>query len=103
MPYNQSKIGYQKNDASKEAASFNLKGKLTIRQQVFELFKEYKSLTVEDVSKILDRAEISVQPRVSELKNDGLIEDSGKKSMGKWGTSITVWRLADEQMEETKA
>ena len=59
--------------------------------------KEYKSLTVEDVSKMLNKAEISVQPRVSELKNDGLIEDSGKKSMGKWGTSITIWRLAHEE------
>lgn len=93
MPYTDEKIGYQKNDASKEAASFNKNGKITIRAQVLELFHERKELTVEQVSKIMNRAEISVQPRISELKNAGLVADSGKKAMGKWGTSITIWKL----------
>ncbi|MGB1178039.1 MAG: hypothetical protein ACPG4J_02090 [Lentibacter algarum] len=93
MPYTDEKIGYQKNDASKEAASFNKNGKITIREQVLELFHERKELTVEQVSKIMNRAEISVQPRISELKNAGLVADSGKKAMGKWGTSITIWKL----------
>lgn len=93
MPYTDEKIGYQKNDASKEAASFNKNGKITIREQVLELFHQRKELTVEQVSKIMNRAEISVQPRISELKNAGLVADSGKKAMGKWGTSITIWKL----------
>jgi predicted transcriptional regulator len=93
VPYTDEKIGYQKNDASKEAASFNKNGKITIRAQVLELFHERKELTVEQVSKIMNRAEISVQPRISELKNAGLVADSGKKAMGKWGTSITIWKL----------
>jgi len=93
VPYTDEKIGYQKNDASKEAASFNKNGKITIREQVLELFHERKELTVEQVSKIMNRAEISVQPRISELKNAGLVADSGKKAMGKWGTSITIWKL----------
>jgi len=93
VPYTDEKIGYQKNDASKEAASFNKNGKITIREQVLELFHQRKELTVEQVSKIMNRAEISVQPRISELKNAGLVADSGKKAMGKWGTSITIWKL----------
>ena len=93
MPYTKEKIGYQKNDASKEAASFNKNGKITIREQVLELFRERKELTAEQVSQIMNRAEISVKPRITELKNSGLIADSGKKVIGKWGTSITIWRL----------
>ena len=91
MPYNQSKIGYQQNRSSKQAADFNKSGKLTIRHQVLELFKEHGELTNEQVSELLNRPEISVQPRISELKNTGIIHDSGKKAMGKWGTSITIW------------
>jgi len=95
MPYTDEGIGYQANEASKEAASFNRSGKLTIREQVAKLFDEYKSLTVEDVSRLLGRAEISVQPRVSELKNAGYIEASGTTRMGKWGTQITIWRKVE--------
>lgn len=93
MPYTDEKIGYQKNDASKEAANFNKNGKITIREQVLELFRERKELTAEQVAQIMNRAEISVKPRITELKNSGLIADSGKKVIGKWGTSITIWRL----------
>ena len=91
MPYNQSKIGYKQNRSSKQAADFNQEGKLTIRYQVLELFKEHGELTNEQVSQLLNKPEISVQPRISELKNAGVICDSGKKAMGKWGTSITIW------------
>lgn len=91
MPYNQSKIGYKQNRSSKQAADFNQEGKLTIRYQVLELFKEHSELTNEQVSQLLNKPEISVQPRISELKNAGVICDSGKKAMGKWGTSITIW------------
>lgn len=95
MPYTDEGIGYQRNEASQEAASFNENGKLTIRDQVAKLFDKHKALTVEDVSRLLERAEISVQPRVSELKNAGYIEDSGYRKMGKWGTSITIWKLVE--------
>ena len=31
--------------------------------------------------------------RVNELKNAGLIRDSGKTKQGKWGLQITIWEL----------
>ncbi|MAO23762.1 MAG: hypothetical protein CMJ25_23695 [Phycisphaerae bacterium] len=97
MPYTDEKIGYQNNNASKEAASFNSKGKITIREQVLELFRERKELSAEQVSEIMNRAEISVKPRITELKNSGFISDSGKKVIGKWGTSITIWKIVKEK------
>jgi len=85
MPYSKNQIGYQKNQSSKEAASFNVKGKLTVREQVLNLFIEHKELTNESVSQLLNR------PKITELKNMGFLADSGKKTVGKWGTSITIW------------
>ena len=96
MPYNQNGTGYQQNESSKQAANFRQKGKLTIRSQVHDLFKEHSDLTAEDVSKLLNKPEISVKPRVTELKNAGVIRNSGKKSMGKWGTLITIWSYQGE-------
>jgi hypothetical protein len=89
--YNNNGIGHQDNDASKEAASFNLEGKLSIRQQVANLFDLHGKLTVEQVSLLLNKPEISVQPRVTELKNSGYVKNSGDKRVGKWGTKVTIW------------
>ena len=99
MPYNQNKIGYQNNEVSKEAADFNASSKLTLRQQVAELFDAYTYLTVEDVSSLLNRPDVSVRPRVTELKNLGYIQDSGERKMGQWGTSITLWELVERRAD----
>jgi len=101
MAYNEQGIGYQKSETSKDAANFNKKGKLTIREQVRSLFDHNNMLTVEDVSRLLNRAEISVKPRVTELKNEGFLEDSGLRRQGKWGTNITVWKRTEKQMDLT--
>ena len=97
MPYNQNRIGYQKNKQSQEAASFNSKGKVTIRDQVKIAFQTFGNMTVEEVCELIQRDPISVKPRLTELKNAGVLEDSGTTKMGKWGTSITVWKLANEE------
>ena len=99
MGYNEEGIGYQKTETSREAAEFNKTGKLTIRDEVRNLFQHNNMLTVEDVSRLLNRAEISVQPRISELKNEGFLKDSGARRQGKWGTNITVWCRSEKQME----
>ena len=94
MGYNKDDIGFQDNDASELAAQFNAAGKVTLREQVKQLFIDNKRLTTEQVSNLLQRPEISVQPRVSELKNEGVIQNSGERVVGKWGTSITVWEVS---------
>ena len=99
MGYNEEGIGYQKTETSREAAEFNKTRKLTIRDEVRNLFQHNNMLTVEDVSRLLNRAEISVKPRITELKNEGFLEDSGARRRGKWGTNITVWCRSEKQME----
>ena len=96
MPYNENGIGHAENKSSKMAAQFNASGKITLRAQVRNLFSQHKRLTVEQVSQLMNRAEISVQPRVSELKNSGFLRDSGQTKMGKWGTHITIWEVCQD-------
>lgn len=97
MPYNNQNVGYQKNKQSHEAAMFNVEGKLTIRDRVKIAFETFGNMTVEEVCKVLQREKCSVQPRITELKNAGVLEDSGDVKMGKYGTNITVWRLIDNE------
>ena len=92
MGYTEEDIGYQLNSCSEEAANFNVKGKISIREEVRKLFNTGQSLTVEEVSLILNKAEISVKPRLSELRKEGFLMDSGERKLGKWGTNITVWK-----------
>ena len=94
MGYNEDDIGFQDNDASELAAQFNSAGKVTLREQVKQLFIVNKRLTAEQVCNLLQRAEISVKPRITELKNEGVIQNSGERVVGKWGTSITVWEVS---------
>ena len=93
--YNNDGIGYQTADTSREAAEFNAGGKVKLRDQVLQAFQQNKKMTTEQVSSFLGRPEISVQPRVSELKNDGKIKDSGERKIGKWGASIKIWELIE--------
>ena len=94
MGYNEDDIGFQDNNASELAAQFNAAGKVTLREQVKQLFIDNKRLTAEQVCNLLQRAEISVKPRITELKNEGVIQNSGERVVGKWGTSITVWEVS---------
>tara|TARA_R110000787_G_scaffold17974_6_gene55535 strand:+ start:5250 stop:5549 length:300 start_codon:yes stop_codon:yes gene_type:complete len=99
MGYNKEGIGYQQTDTSRQGAEFNKQGKLSIRNQVKELFTNKVMLTVEEISKALSKPEISVQPRITELKNDGYLQDSGLRRMGKWGTNIIVWQIVNNTGE----
>ena len=95
MPYNNQGIGYQKNRQSLEAEQYNATGKLTIREQVKIAFETFGDMTVEELCDVLQRDRVSVQPRITELKKQGVLEDSGATKMGKYGTNITVWRIAE--------
>jgi predicted HTH transcriptional regulator len=93
MPYTKEKIGYQNINTSRNAAEFNKDGKITLRDQVMAFFETEFCATAEETANALGRPEISVQPRISELKNKGLIRASGKTKQGRWGTQITIWEL----------
>lgn len=95
MGYTNEGIGYQYTDTSKQAANFSKRGKVSLREQVRELFQSNDKLTVEDVARLIGREEISVQPRVSELKKEGFLVDSTERRKSRWGTNTIVWTKSD--------
>ena len=93
MPYTEEKIGYQKTDTSEAAARSNYKGKLTIRDRVLQLLQKVpQALTTEDISELLNVPYVSVQPRLSELREDGKVIDTGERGETKWGKACIKWR-----------
>ncbi len=93
MGYTETGIGYQLTDTSKAAANSNYKGKLTIRDRVHQLLeKTSEALSTEDIAGLLNVPYGSVQPRLSELQNDGKVEDSGERGKTRWGKACIKWR-----------
>ncbi len=94
MPYLETGVGYQSTDTSKEAANSNFKGKLTIRDRVYQLLEKTSvSLSTEDIAELLNVPYGSVQPRLSELQNEDKVVDSGERGKTKWGKSCIKWRI----------
>ena len=93
MPYTQTGVGYQSTDTSKAAANSNFKGKLSIRDRVYQLLEKTSvTMSTEDIADFLYLPYGSVQPRLTELQNEGKIVDSGKRGKTKWGKSCILWR-----------
>ena len=94
MGYTHQGIGYQSTDTSKFAAKSNTELKISIRDQVLKLLTEADvAMSAEAVSEALGPPQVSVQPRLTELKNAGLIEDSGNRRQTKWGKPSIMWQI----------
>ena len=95
MPYTQDGIGYQKTDTSRAAARSNYPGKLTARDRVLQLLQKMPlSMSSHEIAEGLNLPEVTVRPRLSELKNDNKIVDSGERGETPWGKKCIKWRSA---------
>lgn len=78
---------------SKEAAN-KIKPKVgSIRARVFALFFDKGPMTGETVYLTLGTKETSTRPRVTELANEGKIEDSGECELNQYGNNEIIWRI----------
>lgn len=92
MGYNRQGIGYQNRDTSFDAANANVEKKLTLREEVLDLLqKSSEPLSSYAIADKLNKPFISVQPRVTELANDLLIKDSGKRGKTEYNKSCILW------------
>ena len=67
------------------------KDKLTLKDQVFDLLLDNPLAN----HQIADKMEIplsSVTARIRELQIDGKVEDSGKRTLSKYGRDCVVWK-----------
>lgn len=96
MPYTNHGTGYQKTDTSAAAAIGMEKKSTTLQRQVLEYVRgASRPVSTEEIAAALDRPYGSIQPRLSELKNKGKIEDSGQRGTTRWGKSCILWAAAN--------
>jgi len=95
MPYNSEGVSWQKTDTS-HAAARTVKA-ATLKEEVHGILLACAGdgLTAEEIASALGRPYGSIQPRISELRNDGKVIDTGKRRAGQWGKQIIVWAVAD--------
>jgi len=94
MGYTSEGIGYQSTETSRQAINeYNL---LTVREKVLLFLRSVSkgnlSLTTEQISRALDIPYVSVQPRLSELKNENLVKISEDRGQTKYGKTCVKWR-----------
>lgn len=97
MPYIESGVGYQATDTSMIAALEIKESAKTIRARVLlHLRRAGEPLSSEDLAVSLGLHYRSVQPRLAELRNAGLVEDSGERCVSDYNRPIILWRLSDD-------
>lgn len=70
---------------------------ITLKDKVLTVLRRYPSgLTADEVAEFCGAPMLAIRPRVSELKNDGLIEDTGKRRKNASSHIATIWRIKQE-------
>jgi len=98
MPYTNGGIGYQHQETSLKAAEEITHKAPTIREQVYDAVKEKGLASPEQVAEIINRPDCSVKPRFTELKNLGLIEDSGKRCKTRYNKTAILWQITQTDL-----
>lgn len=83
-------------DTAAEAAA--QPGRSTLRQRVLVALLTYGAMSDEEIAGVLaeqDRKD-SVSKRRSELRDAGLVEDTGERTRTRRGSSTIVWALSQE-------
>lgn len=93
MPYTDTGIGYRYTDTSLEAAIAGEKTAPILRTMVLNFLRVTKrGWTTEEIADRLGLEYRSVQPRLSELRNEGQVYDSGERRMSRFHRNIIVWK-----------
>ncbi|MCG7628951.1 hypothetical protein MHM88_14160 [Epibacterium sp. MM17-32] len=95
MSYNSMGVGHSGTDTSVLSAQAISGHAADVRSAVIETLKLMaEPLTTPEITDLLGYPECTVQPRVSELKRDGLVVDSGVRRVGRFGRPVIAWSLA---------
>ena len=83
----------KQSDTSKEAALSVVDTAMSVRHQVLRLIAKCgtRGLTTDEIERILARSHQTVSARVKELRNDGLVVDSGSRRRTRFGRRAAVW------------
>lgn len=96
MPFTDEGVGYRRTDTSKGAAEGQKYRAPNLRWAVILVLQDQKrAMTTEEIAEALERPYGSVQPRLSELQEKGLVRDSGRRGLTKWGKPCIKWILTE--------
>jgi len=93
MPYAGPKrtLGHQPVDTSWEAA---IEGRITkkiARRRILNFLRQTaRGWTADEIATALDLDPLTVRPRITEMKNEFLVEDTGERRMGNRGRKQAV-------------
>ncbi len=93
--------GYKEGSTSRDSAR-RIAGKAaTVRAEVMHVYfnKNADGYTADEVAAILQESILTVRPRVSELIQQGVLEDSGNRRPNRSGHSAKVLRWVRRQGE----
>lgn len=95
MPRTLENVGWQRKDTSRNAAHDINRRVRTIRVQIMSLLNASRfPLTAEEIAAILELPYENVQPRLSEMRNSLVIEDSGHRKTSRFNKPIIAWAPA---------
>lgn len=66
----------------------------TLRKACLEIMRHYGPISTDEAARMLQRSVLSVRPRFSELRAQGLIEPSSERTENDSGMTAKRWRLA---------
>lgn len=84
--------GYRDKDTSKEAAH-KYAGKSKMLCDEIEAILKSGAMSAYDLARLFNEPITSIRPRLTQLKNQGKIEDSGERHITEGGCREKVWRL----------
>tara|TARA_Y100000310_G_scaffold67277_1_gene62596 strand:+ start:32079 stop:32588 length:510 start_codon:yes stop_codon:yes gene_type:complete len=84
--------GHKRTDTSKTAADDMAPKAGTLRTATLDRLRRSTGLTADEVALALDVDRLSIRPRLSELREMGLVEDSGRRAPNASGKTAIVWR-----------
>lgn len=84
----------EKGDTSELAAeSIESTDAKVLRASCLEIVRHYAPISADEAARMLQRSVLSVRPRFSELRKQGLIEPAGERVTNESGMSAKRWRL----------
>lgn len=90
MPYRDDGVGYQNTDTSRDAAPPLVKG---LQLDVLAMMDVRGPQTADDLARLIGEDTLSIRPRLTELKNLGLVVDTGMRRQSDRGRQAIVWGL----------
>lgn len=79
-------------DTTKLAADY-MRGKSITLCRLVKSLLDKESLTADECAARLSQPVLTIRPRLSELRKQGTIEDSGHRRKNASGVSAIVWRI----------